>query len=65
MVKVVSDQPQAFAETLIMNDLALTEIADWITDFRIFDKTQNIIVGQTRFLALPPCLRACQQSGRP
>ena len=50
MVKVVSDQSQAFAETLIMNDLALTEIADWITDFRIFDKTQNIIVGQTRFL---------------
>ena len=50
MVKVVSDQPQAFAETLIMNDLALTEIADWITDFRIFDQTQNIVVGQTRFL---------------
>ena len=37
--------PQGFAETLEVDDLAFTQEADRIADFRILDQTKDVVVG--------------------
>lgn len=49
-VQVIQDKAQAFTETLIVNDLALAQVADRVTDFRIFHEAQNIVIGKAGFL---------------
>ena len=39
-----------FTETLIMNDFTLSKETDRITYFRIFHKTQNVVIGCSGFL---------------
>lgn len=49
-VQVVKNQAKAFTETLIVYNLSFAQIADRVTDFRIFDEAKNIIVGKAGFL---------------
>lgn len=49
-VQMILDDPETFPEALVVDDLPLTEKADRITDFRIFDKSQNIVVSGACFL---------------
>lgn len=49
-VQAVLNQTQALTETLIVYDFTLPQVFDGIADFRIFYKTKNVVVGQTRFL---------------
>lgn len=49
-VKFFLYNAETLAKTLIVHDLALSQEADGITDFRIFDQTENIVVSCTRFL---------------
>lgn len=49
-IQVILDDPQAFAEPLEMHHLALPQEPDRITDFRVFDQAEDIVVGGTGFL---------------
>lgn len=41
---------QPFAETLEMHDFAFPQETDWVADFRVFDKAQDIVIGSAGFL---------------
>ena len=41
---------QPFAETLEMHDFAFSQETDWVADFRVFDKAQDIVIGSAGFL---------------
>ena len=41
---------QAFTETLIVYNFAFTQETDRFTDFRVFYKTENIVIGSACFL---------------
>ena len=49
-VQFLLDDPQAFAEPLVVYDLPFSEEADGIADFRVFDETQDIVVSGPGFL---------------
>ena len=49
-VQMVLHDPQAFAESLIMYDFSFPQEADGVADLRIFDQTQDIVVGGAGFL---------------
>lgn len=49
-VQVILDNSQGFAETLIMHNLPLPEELDRIADFRVFYKTQDVVIGCAGFL---------------
>lgn len=48
---------QTFAETLVVDNFALTQEADRLTDFRVFYKTENVVVGSACFLLCCNCER--------
>ena len=49
-VKLILYDPQAFAESLVMYDLTLSQEADRIAHLRVFDKAEDIVVGRPGFL---------------
>ena len=49
-VKLILYDPQAFAESLVMYDLTLSQEADRIAHLRVFDQTEDIVVGRPGFL---------------
>ena len=50
LVKTVCQQSQAFAETLIMHDLAFSEEADDVLHIIIIAEAQDIVISGTRLL---------------
>lgn len=42
---MILNDPQGFAEALEVHDLPGPQETDRIADFRIFDQTQNVVVG--------------------
>lgn len=49
-VQVILDDSEAFPESLVMGDFALAQEPDRIDDVRIVGQTEDVVVGQTRFL---------------
>ena len=49
-VKLILYDPQAFAEPLVVYDLALPQEADRIAHLRVFDEPEDIVVGRPGFL---------------
>lgn len=49
-VEMVFYNVQPFAETLEMHDFAFSQETDWVADFRVFDKAQDIVIGSAGFL---------------
>lgn len=49
-VKLFLHEPEAFAESLVVDDLPLPQEADRITDLRIFYEPEDIIVGRAGLL---------------
>ena len=49
-ISLILNAAQTFPETLEMYDLTHSQETDRISNFRILDNTQNVIVGQTCFL---------------
>lgn len=47
---MILNDPQGFAEALEVHDLPGPQETDRIADFRIFDQTQNVVVGGAGFL---------------
>ena len=47
---MILDDAQAFAESLVVYDFSFAQEADRITDFGVFDKAQDVIIGRTCFL---------------
>ena len=41
---------ERLAEALEVDDFSGAEKADWIGDFRIFDNTENVVIGRAGFL---------------
>lgn len=42
--------PEGFAESLEVDDLTLSQEADRIADFRVFDHTEDVLIGGAGFL---------------
>lgn len=49
-ISLILNAAQTFPETLEMHDLTHSQETDRISNFRILDNAQNVIVGQTCFL---------------
>ena len=49
-VEVVGRDPEAFAETLVVDDLPFPQELDDIADVRIIGKAENVVVGHARLL---------------
>ena len=49
-IQLILSQTQSFAETLEMHDFALTQELDGFTDIRLFNQTQDIVIGAACFL---------------
>ena len=49
-VQLILGNAQAFAEALIVDDLALTQELDGLADIRIVDQTQDIVISSARLL---------------
>ena len=49
-VKIFLDNAQAFSESLEMYNFPLPQKPDWVTDFRIFYQTEDIIICGSCFL---------------
>ena len=50
MVQVVLEHSEGLTESLEVNNLSFAQETDWIADFRILYKTEDIIVGCAGFL---------------
>ena len=49
-VELILGNAQAFAETLIVDDLAFTQELDGLTDIGIVDQTQDVVISSARLL---------------
>ena len=49
-VQTVLEAAQGFTESLEMNDFSFTKKTDRVSDFRVFDNAENIVICQTGFL---------------
>lgn len=49
-VELVGQQPQVFAEALIVHDLTFAQKADRVLHVRVVRQPQDIVVGGARFL---------------
>ena len=50
LVELVGQQPQVFAEALIVHDLAFAQKTDRVLHVRVVRQPQDIVVGGARFL---------------
>lgn len=50
LIKSILQEPEGFTESLEMYDFALSQEADGIADFGIFDQAENVIVCGAGFL---------------
>ena len=49
-VELILCDTQAFAETLVVDDLALTQELDGLADIGIIDQTQDVVISSARLL---------------
>ena len=49
-VQIILDNPERFAESLIMDNFPLSQITDDVADIRVFDQPENVVVSDPRFL---------------
>lgn len=49
-VQMLLNRAESFAETLEMNDFTFPKEADRVADFRVFDDTEDVVVGGAGFL---------------
>ena len=51
-IQMILGYPEGFAEPLEVDDLPFTEEPDGVTDFRVFDQPEDVVVSE-------PCLLLC------
>ncbi len=49
-IQIILNHPQRLAEPLEVDDLPFTEETDGITDLRILDQTEDVVVSESCFL---------------
>lgn len=49
-VKTILYDPQTFTESLVMHNFTFPKESDWISNFRIFYQTEDVVISRAGFL---------------